>query len=175
MTFEMFTIPSTTINGYLWHTMKQVEPSLAKTYGTKVPFFPVSDAAAGTKFWDSNPYFVYDRMQRITRRPFYPIKTDHVLYYLNADQTDTLRWGAAVQYILDRQDDAAQDINSWNRAQASPANVYFHHLRVYQSDAGDQGSPTLTRDFSTRPKYITQFIVDASYHFTDSIESILSS
>ncbi len=175
MTFDMFTIPSTTINGYLWSVMTQIEPTLVKAYGGKTPFFPISDATAGAKLWEKNPYFVYDRMMRITRKPFYPIKRDHVLYYLNANAEETLRWGSAVQYILDRQDDAAQDINSWNRAQASPANIYFHELRVYQSDAGDQGSPALTRDFSVRPKYITQFIVDAQYHFTDSLESILSS
>jgi hypothetical protein len=74
----------------------------------------------------------------------------------------------ALQYILDRQDDAAQDINSWNSAQATPSNVYFHHMRVFQT-----GTST-ARDFSNRPFYITEFVVEAEYHFTDSIESILA-
>lgn len=175
MTFSQFTLPVLTVNGYLWDTMKQIEPTLANKYKTQVPFFPVSDAAAGTKTWDNKPYVIYDRMMRTTRNPFHPIKKDHLLYYVKGKEIDTLEWGMAIQYILDRMDDAAQDINEWNRNQDEPANVYFHNLRVYQTDSGDMGSASLTRDFSVRPFYITKFIVDASYHFTDSLESYLGS
>lgn len=174
MSFSQFTLPLLTINGYLWDTMKEIEPSFAKTYGNKIPFFPISDSASGTKTWETKPYVIYDRMMRITRNPFYPIKRDHILYYVKGKEIDTLEWGMAIQYILDRMDDAAQDINEWNRNQINTSNVYFHNLRVYQTDSGDMGSASLTRDFSVRPFYITRFIVDAQYHFTDSIESFLA-
>lgn len=174
MTFSQFTLPVLTVNGYLWDTMKQIEPSFVKTYGTKTPFFPISDSASGTKSWETKPYVIYDRMMRITRNPFYPIKRDHILYYVKGRETDTLEWGMAIQYILDRMDDSAQDINNWNKNQANTSNVYFHNLRVYQTDSGDMGSASTTRDFSVRPFYITKFIVDAEYHFTDSIESFLA-
>lgn len=174
MSLSQFTLPVLTVNGYLWHTLKQVEPSFNKAYGNRIPFFPVSDAASGTESWENQTYVIYDRMMRMTRNPFYPIKKDHVLYYVKGNEVQTLEWGMAIQYILDRMDDAAQDINDWNRNQASPANVYFHHLRVHQTDGGDMGSPSNTRDFSVRPNYITRFIVEAEYHFTDSIESILA-
>lgn len=173
MSLSQFSLPALTINGYLWDTMKQIEPKFVKAY-PKMPFFPISDAAAGTASWEKKTYVIYDRMMRITRKPFYPIKKDHLIYHVKGKEVDTLEWGMAIQYILDRMDDAAQDINDWNRAQAEPANVYFHHLRVYQTDAGDMGTPTGTRDFSVRPFYISSFIVDAEYHFTDSIESILA-
>ena len=174
MTLAQFTLPIITVNNYVWHTMKEVDGTLQKKYGNTIPFFPLTDNASGKKSWENKPYVIYDRMIRINKSPFYPMKYEHFLYYLKGNEIDTLQWGAAIQYILDREDDAAQDINSWNRSQSSPANVYFHNLRVYQTDRGDQGSASLTRDFSTRPHYITQFVVDTCYHFTDSIESILS-
>lgn len=174
MSLSIFTMPVTVVNGYLWDTMKQVDNTLAKKYGQKIPFFPISDSASGTKSWENRAYVVYDRMLRVKRNPFYPIKNDHILYYLKGNEEQTLEWGAAFQYILDRMDDAAQDINDWNRNQADPVHVYFHHLRVHQTDSGDLGSPSTTRDFSVRPHYITKFIVEAEYHLTDSIESILA-
>lgn len=174
MSFSQFTLPEITVNGYLWDTLKTIEPSLATKYKNQVPFFPISDSAAGTKTWDNKPYIIYDRMMRRSKNPFYPIKNDHLLYYVKGREIDTLEWGMAIQFILDRMDDAAQDINDWNRAQDTPAEVYFHHLRVYQSDSGAMGSPSDTRDFSVRPFYITRFTVDIEYHFTNSIESMLS-
>lgn len=174
MTFSQFTIPAITINEYLWYTMKQIEPTFQKKYGDKIPFFPISDSASGGKSWENNTYIIYDRMLRRARDPFYPIKNEHILYYVKGKEVETLEWGMAIQYILDRMDDAAQDINEWNRSQANPSNVYFHNLRVFQTDSGDMGSPSSTRDFSVRPFYITRFIVDANYHLTDSIESYLS-
>lgn len=161
--FSVFTLPVITINNYLWSTMKQVDATLNKTYNSKTPFFPISDSASGTKSWENKPYIIYDRMLKMTGSPFYPVKKEHILYAVKGNDVDTLEWGMAIQYILDRMDDAAQDINDWNRNQPSQANVYFHHLRVFQSNN------TNIRDFSNRPYYITEFIVEAEYHFTDSI------
>lgn len=174
MTFADFSLPATTINGYLWHTMKQIEPTFARTYGSKVPFFPLSDSASGDKSWGNKTYVVYDRMLRLTRSPFPYIKREHTLYYVKGKEVETLEWGLAIQHILDRMDDAAQDINDWNRSQTVPSKVYFHNLIVSQADSGDMGSPSATRDFSDRPYYITKFIVDTQYHFTESIDSILA-
>ena len=170
MSFSNLTLPVLTINGYLWHTMKQIDSTLSNKskYGNNVPFFPMSDSASGTKSWENKTYIIYDRMIRSTNRPFYPIKRDHIFYYVKGKEEETLEWGMALQYILDRMDDAAQDINDWNRSQQDPANVYFHHLRVFQTDSSKP------RDFSNRPFYITEFVVEAEYHFTDSIEQILS-
>lgn len=173
--FGQLALPAKTINGYLWETLKTLEPSLAKKYGKTVPFFPISDSASGKTSWENKTYVIYDRMLKMKPGPCYVTKREHILYYVKGKEIDTLEWGLAIQYILDRMDDAAQDINEWNRQQTPPADVYFHHLRIYQSDTGDMSSATATRDFSTRPYYITQFIVEAEYHFTESIESILLS
>jgi hypothetical protein len=170
MTFANFTLPVITINNYLWSVMKQIEPSFDKKYGKTMPFFPISDSASGTKSWETKTYVIYDRMLRMTGSPFYPIKKEHILYAVKGKEEETLEWGMAIQYILDRMDDAAQDINEWNRNQTTPTNVYFHNLRVFQTNR----MSSQARDFSNRPFYITEFIVEAEYHLTDSIESFLS-
>lgn len=167
MTFANFTYPADTINGYLWSVMKAIEPTFQKQYGNTVPFFPISDAHSGEKSWEKKTYVIYDRILRSTGSPFYPIKKEHLLYYVKGDQNKTIEWGMAIQYILDRQDDAAQDINQWNRQQAAPSGVYFHHLRAYQDD------PSSSRDFSNRPFYITKFIIEAEYHLINPLESFL--
>lgn len=170
MTFAQFTLPVLTVNGYLWDTMKSIDPTLSSSrkYGNTIPFFPMSDSTSGTKSWENKTYAIYDRIMRQSPTSFYPIKKEHILYAIKGKEEQTFEWSAAIQYILDRQDDAAQDINDWNRSQPIPANVYFHHLRVFQTDS------SVSRDFSNRPYYITQFVVEAQYHFTDSIEQILT-
>lgn len=170
MSFSQFTLPVLTINGYLWHTMKQIDPTLGQTknYGNRIPFFPMSDSATGTKAWENKPYFIYDRMLKMTGSPFPYVKKEHIVYALKGKEEQTLEWGMALQYILDRQDDSAQDINDWNRSQDTPAGVYFHHTRVLQANG------STARDFSVRPFYITEFIIEAEYHLTDSLEDILS-
>jgi len=167
MTFANFAMPATTVNGYLWSVMKQIEPTLQKKYGQQIPFFPISDAHSGAESWNSKPYVIYDRMLRMTNSSFYPTKKEHLVYAVKGKAEPTMEWGMAIQYILDRMDDAAQDINQWNRNQETPEKIYFHHLRVFQKDSSE------SRDFSVRPYYITEFIVEIEYHFTESIESYL--
>lgn len=177
MSFSNFSLPVLIINGYLWDTMKKLDPTLTQTknYGNKIPFFPMSDAASGSKSWDNKTYIIYDRMLRMTNNAFYPIKNEHIVYAVKGKEEETFEWSLAIQYILDRMDDSAQDINDWNRSQINPANVYFHNLKVHQSGSVTSSSGgSQARDFSNRPYYITQFIVDAKYHFTDSIEDYLS-
>lgn len=169
MTFTNFSLPADTVNGYLWNVMTKIDPTLTQTkkYGNKVPFFPLSDSASGAKSWENKTYVIFDRILRSTNRAFYPIKKEHLLYYVKGKEEESLDWGVAIQYILDRMDDAAQDINDWNRSQEVPANVYFHHLRVYQDKSSQ------SRDFSNRSYYITEFIIEAEYHYTDSLEQYL--
>lgn len=167
-TMADFSLPVLTVNGYLWNTIKQIEsPAFAKKYGTKIPFFPLGDSNSGTKSWEDKTYVIYDRMLKMTNSPFYPIKKEHILYAVKGKAVDIFEWSTAIQYILDRQDDAAIDINKWNANQNNPADVYFHHLRVFQT------GPTAARDFSNRPYYISEFIVEMEYHFTNSIEDFV--
>jgi hypothetical protein len=160
MSLSDLVLPTTVINNYLWDTMKTIEPSLATTYGKVVPFFPLGDSASGDASWVNRAYVLYDRMMRTTNDPFYLIKKDNILYGVKGTDIQVLQWSAAIQYILDRQDDSAQDANAWNSQQANPANVYFHSLRAYQTDRAN------ARDWSSRSYYISEFIIDIKYHLT---------
>lgn len=175
MSLPDLTLPVKAINGYLWETMIRIEPTFVKTYGKTVPIFPISDASSGAASWEDKTYIVYDRMMKFTRQPFPYIKREHILYSVKGNEEDNLLWGSALQYILDRQDDSAQDINDWNRSRTNPYNVYFHSTRAYQT--GSSASATggaQTRDFSNRPFYVTKFVVNCEYHLTDTLESFIA-
>lgn len=170
--FSFLTVPQLAINGYLWDTMKAINPNLETIYGTKFPFYPIGDSASGSEPWDERPYFVYDRVFRFATSPFYPKKRESFLYYLKAREVDTIEWSAALQLILDREDDAAKDINDWIRSQGpnDDYDVYFHNLRVYQSRSGTASSTSQLRESTVQPFYISEFMVDTCYHFTKSLE-----
>lgn len=171
MKFSNLDTPVVTINNYLWDTMKRIDPTLShtKNYGkTKIPFFPISDSASGMKAWENKPYIIYDRMLMARTSPFPYVKCEHIVYALKGKEEDLMEWSLVLQRILDRQDDSAQEINEWNSKQEVPAKVYFHSTSILQNTSTD------VRDFSTRPFYISQFIVKADYHFTDSILDYIS-
>ena len=163
------------INAYLWDTMKKIEPSLAAKYGQKIPIYPLGDAASGNKSWENKSYFIYDRMFTIMRSPFYPIKCENIHYFLKAKETDTLLWGSAIQMILDRSDDAGKDINNWirNNGGSEEYPIYFHKLRVNQVASSLASTKENLRDFTNMPFYISEFIVDAEYHYTKSLDDYL--
>jgi hypothetical protein len=169
MPLSVFPVPAVTVSNYLWATMKRIQPSLGKEYGKITPFFPLGDAATGTSIWEDKAYVVYDRMIQATNNPFPYIKSEHIVFDLKGNEKQTLLWGAAIQTILDRQDDSAKDINQWNSQQTNPAHIFFHKTNVFQLR-----NPEHAREFSNRPYYITKFMIDCTYHFTDTLESLLS-
>jgi hypothetical protein len=163
------------VNGYLWDTLKAIEPTFDKKYGQKIPIFPLGDSASGSKSWENKTYMIYDRMFKLGMGPFYPRKKEQLLYYVKGNEADSLLWGSAIQMILDREDDAGKDINQWIRENGGNEEypVYFHYIRVYQTDSSISSSSEMKRDFSSRPYYITEFVVDMCYHYTKSLEDYL--
>lgn len=164
------------VNNYFWYTMQQIEPTLSSKYKTTVPIFPLGDSAAGKKMWENKTYMIYDRMFKLGMGPFYPKKKEQILYYVKGNETDSLLWGSAIQLILDREDDAGKDINQWIRENGGNQEypVYFHYLRVYQTESSISSASEMKRDFSSRPYYVTEFVVDMCYHYTKSFEDYLT-
>ena len=123
------------VNGYLWDTLKAIEPTFDAAYGQKTPIFPLGDSASGSKSWGNKTYIVYDRMFKLGYGAFYPKKSEQILYYVKGNETDSLLWGSAIQIILDREDDAGKDINQWIRDNGGNEEypVYFHYIRVNQT------------------------------------------
>jgi hypothetical protein len=171
MTLALIPSPSVVVNGYLWNTIEKIDSALVASYGGITPIFPLSDSASGVESWGEKAYIVYDRMLQLSRNPLYPVKQEQTLYSLKGNEEQTIQWALAIQVILDRMDDAAKDINEWNRSLASPHHIYFHHVRVFQL----LRRPTESREFSNRPHYISQFMIETEYHFTDSLEDLISS
>lgn len=175
MSLSTLGVPTLAINGYLWDTITTIDPDLLDNYDNIQPFFPIGDSTSGKKSWENKPYFIYDRVFRFNSNPFYPVKRESTLYYLKAKEIESLQWSAAVQIILDREDDSAKDINNWIREQDNPEDypVFFHNLRVYQSKSGSSSSDGDAREETSRPYYITEFMIDTRYHFTKSLEDYL--
>lgn len=163
------------INGYFWDTMKAIEPSFNQRYGAKIPIFPLGDPASGSKSFDNKTYMVYDRILKLGYGPFYPKRVEQLLYYVKGNETDTLLWGSAIQIILGREDDAGKDINKWIRENGGNEEypISFHYLRVYQTKSSVPSSSELKRDFSSRPYYVSEFMIDVCYHHTKSLEDYL--
>jgi hypothetical protein len=115
MSFDFIGIPALAINGYLWEIMQKFDNNLEEKYNGVIPFYPIGDSAAGDEPWDQKPYFIYDRVFRFSGAPFYENKRENVLYYLKAREVDSLEWSGILQLILDREDDAAKDVNDWIR------------------------------------------------------------
>ena len=177
--FKVFSYnPAITVNQYLWSTLLEIEPDLDLDYGTVIPFFPIADYGSGFSWAEQGkPYVLYDRIMRTKYNSFYPIKRDHFLYAIKGQDSDLMAWSMAIQYILDRQDDAAQDINRWNADPTSwlpefqktqPDPFYFHYLKVYQTGSDEP------RDWSVKNNYISEFVVEACYHQYWSIDDLLN-
>ena len=161
-----FVNPIVPVNGYLWDTMKKIDPELTGVYGQSIPIIPLHDSAAGKMPWESKPYLIYNKAFARPTGPFYPIKRETFHYALKADVGSTLEWLPVIQAILDRQDDAAKDINAWNGSRPDVYPVFFHHLRVFQIEKTDP------RDYGVKLFHVTEFMVDVEYHYTESLNDI---
>jgi hypothetical protein len=106
----------------------------------------------------------YDRLIRFRQNSFYPRKREQLLYYLYSTDLATVNYAnILISQLLDREDAAAQDLNSFIKDESDlnfPHNVFFHSLRVYQADE--------TRDVielaSARTVFINKLIIEYDYH-----------
>jgi hypothetical protein len=119
-------------------------------------------------------FAVYDRMFKMRRKAFPHIKDEQLLYYFYKMQSDPealIFATQAVQDLLDRGDESAQDLNKWimDSPDYNPVTglykeeflpVYFHDIKIYQLEE--------TRDiidFGTARTYAgNKIIIDYCYH-----------
>lgn len=126
--------------------------------------------------------FQYDRLLRLRRNSFYPIKKEQTMYYFYSTKWENIMGvNLVISQLLDREDAAAQDVNKWSvdkqnsstpltfeqidengnkTVEKLPFNVYFHNIRVYQADE--------TRDVlelsSARTLFRNKLIIEYDYH-----------
>jgi hypothetical protein len=118
----------------------------------------------------SNPLLIqYDRLMRFRASPFYEIKKEQIMYYLYSTNLEYVNNAVIViSQLLDREDVAAQDLNSWCVANSGTHpllkdrihNVFFHNIRVYQADE----TRDVTELASARAVYVNKIIIEYDYH-----------
>jgi len=181
--------PENIINLYVWEQFRTHAPAFYNLYGPTsggpdiVPFFPAPASNLETGYLENDlPYIMFDKFSRVRGgyKSFYPIKTDQMrytivggsLYHTKRHQQDryatTINLTSLIQNILDREDDAASDINEftktlsdYNSSSYSELNkYYFHCVNVYQSgftdtqqDVSDFMEYNPTRDLIIRYDY----------------------
>ena len=161
--------PENIINLYVWEQFKTHAPAFYNLYGPTsggpdiVPFFPAPANNLPTAVIENDlPYVMFDKFSRVRGasggyKYFYPVKTDQMrytivggsLYDINRNQQDryatTINITSLIQSILDREDDAARDINEFTKTLPDYNSTnypelnkyYFHCVNVYQSGFTD--------------------------------------
>ena len=140
-----------------------MSPQLENMWGDVTPFFPVNDSTSGTSQWKGKPYFIYNQAFRVEHK-MYAHKKSTFIYSLRSTTDQLLPLSQAFQKIIDRQDDAAADVNAFNNARAGTdlyCPVTFHSFEIYQNEPGEP------RDSSTAPYVVSNFMVVAKYHMID--------
>ena len=152
--------PENIINLYVWEQFRKNAPEFYNLYGPTiggpdiVPFFPApANNLPASVIENDLPYIMFDKFTRVRGgyKYFYPIKTDQMrytisggsLYDINKNQQDryatTINLTSLIFSILDREDDAAYDINQFagnlpGYASSPEINkYYFHCVNVFQS------------------------------------------
>lgn len=111
----------------------------------------------------------YERLARFRTGPFYRRKREQLVYYIYCTDLSKIMNSSRIMIdALDREDAAAQDINTLCAQLATdktPFNIFFHNVRVYQTDE--------TRDIldpvSARTIFANKVIVEYDYHTKDPV------
>lgn len=111
----------------------------------------------------------YDRLIRYNSNTAYWNKREQLVYTIHSsDSAQGLDISRVIVEALDREDAAAQDVNTWvsQNADKFPAlNVFFHNFRVFQIDE--------TRDIlelgSVKFNWRGKIIIEYDYHSTTSL------
>jgi hypothetical protein len=178
-----FNTPTLWINKYLQEKMAADE---TLDVGIGVPFFPSRPASIDelTESWitvENNIYpykgimATWDRLVRMRRSPFPHIKQEQLLYYFYATESEVteqmVRVQEAVLRLMDREDETAQEINSWaskhDPIDGMSCKFKFHRFKVYQLEEVRD-----IIDFGTARTYGgNKIIIDFEYHQDSDIAS----
>lgn len=159
-----------------------VQEMLADAIQIGIPFFPTLPSSLDdlsstfvvindSSFQYSGVMCTYDRLIKMRRKAFPHIKSEQLLYYFYATQSDVADNMIAVSELmlrlLDGEDESAIDLNDWARNKTILVNgkpltndFFFHNIKVYQLEE--------TRDivdFGTARTYGgNKLIIDYDYH-----------
>lgn len=161
----MSSYPDLIINSYVWEQFRLAKSSIYSNYSSR-PFVPIRDINSDYP-WGDSPYIVYDSFMRprSKNKYFYPIKTAQMMYSIKGSVSDIYEWRDFISNVLDREDDAAKDINEYagNSGNFDPLTVKFHCINTSQVNyVGNT-----TEQSGQRRHYSANLIVKYDYHITD--------
>lgn len=170
--------PPLFLNAYVASELNEFD--LIPDFGFLTPIIPANgpvnleDLYNDETFIKNNPealVIMYDRLARFRPNSFYRHKREQLVYFLYSTNMSKLFDGIRViTECLDREDSAAQDLNSWisanpqedDNGNAIPNNVFFHNIKVYQADE----SRDLVELASARTLFLNKLIIEYDYHTT---------
>ena len=194
--------PENIINRYVWEQFKTQAPAFYSLYpqtaggNDLIPFFPAGVGNIPPEILDGDlPYIVFDKFTKVRTgayKYFYPIKSEQMRYTIYggslygdaANGSDrygtTINLTSLITLVLDREDDAANDINEFaeelydNYPVSASASVYdyykyrFHCINVFQS-----GYAESQQDVSNLMEYrpSRDLIIKYDYHSRQYNES----
>lgn len=180
--------PELLINRYIYNEMKKYGLS-DSPFGLPnplpqepwTPFYSAAATLSNQDIWSDYPggiYVMYDKMIRYRTQPFYRIKKEQLLYDIRtnefaSDLDLSDNFVAMVAELLDREDQAAQDINSWLAKNFDllddlgiKHNVFFHKIRVFKVDE----SRDLTELNSANVTWMrNKIVIEYDYHVSDQL------
>jgi hypothetical protein len=117
---------------------------------------------------------MFDRLIRFRPNAFYRNKREQLVYFIYApDLTKLFDATRVIIECLDREDAAAQDLNSWlstndiedENGNAITKNVMFHNIKVYQADEARD----IAELASARTLFLNKLVIEYDYHTVDTL------
>lgn len=166
------------INNYL---SEKILERLPDSLSGNVKFFPTAptDIDALTDAFpetSSDVFAVYDRMFKLRRKAFPHIKCEQLLYYFyktSGDLESLIDTTQIVADLLDREDESAQELNTWIQSKVVNGKVvfggkefkpvFFHSMKVFQLEE----SRDIVNFNTVRTLAGVKIIIDYEYHTKD--------
>lgn len=194
--------PENIINRYVWEQFKTQAPAFYSLYpqtaggNDLIPFFPAGVGNIPPEILDGDlPYIVFDKFTKVRTgayKYFYPVKSEQMRYTIYGGSLygeaanggdrygNTVNLTSLITLVLDREDDAADDINEFaeelydNYPVSASASVYdyykyrFQCINVFQS-----GYAESQQDVSNLMEYrpSRDLIIKYDYHSRQYNES----
>ena len=170
----MNSYPEVAINRFVWEQFRldSLKSASASYLGgfdynayTSIPFFPLEDNLAGTAKWGDKPYVRYDSFlrPRSSLRSFYPIKAAQMIYSIKGGVEDVFEWRDFIVNVLDREDQAAKEVNEYAGQNLDNYYTWFHRINAMQLNSVNESSPSA----SQRKTYSTDLIIRYDYHISN--------
>ena len=174
---EETSFPPALLNGYILAQLDRFGITNS-TVSQMSPIFPTAPGNIEEVFKNyidapnvQDPLFIqYETLARLRTSPFYPKKTEQLVYYVyTTNQSKLMDAMRVIKAALDREDSSAQDVNKWAQdSYTGTITASFHYTRVFHIDE----SRDLLELGSARTVFKNKVIIQYCYHAKDPLDSL---